>query len=304
MNFSLHIERDIKKCEQIWADLGVKDNYNDLWDYRYCFFKGYKNKPMFICAKYRGKIVACMPLEHFKKDDTYRFFGGGDWNENMKILCRPEYRKEAIPFLISHVPQNSRLIFMTAEDAKFSKKIVHFEPTYYIDLASIEYDQEKFFDRMDNHKQRKIRSEFRKIEGMNPFYTLDKFEDFDIMVKLNLKRFGEESSFNDKGFVKAFHCIMKHKVLKRHLSSLSIYIGGKLKAHALLLEYNGQLTYLQGGNDTDVQNIAKFLSYRVLLEGIRRKVSRVNYMSDDCGWKEHWRLDKEMQYILKIDDNN
>ncbi|MFH2021527.1 MAG: GNAT family N-acetyltransferase [archaeon] len=301
MKFSLHIEKNVKNCKAIWESLSTKDNYTDIWDYRYAFAKGYGNKPIFYCAKYRGKIIACVPIEHHRKDDLYFLFGGGDWNENLRILADDKYSKESVPYLLDNIPRNSRIIFLTKEDSMLSKKILPFEPTYYVDLESIGFDHEKFLDRMDSHKQRKIRSELKKIDTINPFIASDKFEDFDEMVKLNIKRFGKDSSFADKGFIRAFHNLLKHKTLKRYLSSLSVYISGKLKAYALMLEYNGTLTYLQGGNDTDIPNIAKYLSFRVLLEGTRRKASKVYYMSDDCGWKEHWRLDKEMQYFVKLD---
>ena len=78
---------------------------------------------------------------------------------------------------------------------------------------------------------------------------------------------------------------------------ISIIIDGKVKASALCMIYNNVYTFLQGGNDIDIPNLAKFLVYQVINDASNR-ADILDLMSDDCGWKEHWRLDKTLLYNI------
>lgn len=302
MAVKFYIEKDLKKCEALWRKFSPNNFLADLWEFRYCFFKAYGSEPYFVVGEKDSEIIGFIPLEYSHSaplTDRYLFWGGGDWVEHTGFYVKHEVKKRLLPLFLENSPVPVELLCIDKSELEFTDKLGEDLPTYYLDLAKYHYQIDEYFAAFGSKSRQNIQYDLRKIEQLSPQIVLNQFSDYNGLVELNKERFGAESDFHEQGFSDVCKLMTQDKFLKEKLRLVSVYIVGELKASLLSIVDKDVYTCLQAGYDARITSLYKYLNFQVIQAAINLKVNRIDFLSDDCGWKEHWRLEKEMLYQYK-----
>jgi len=299
MNIEFYIERDIKECEKLWREFSLNRHISDIWEYRLCFHRGYGSLgPYFIVGKIAQEIIGFIPLEYQDFKKRYIFFGGGDWNENFTFYIKNHYKKFVLPLFFKQLPKNTKLFFINNEESSYTDFLKEDDSTYFLNPVDYNYEIEEYLKTLSHKTRKNLNREIREVEKLKPEIIYDNFQDIDVLIFFNKKRFGPDSAFEEPGFEKSLRLLLGENSLKGKVGMLSICIGGEAVAVFLVLK-NGQIVEaMQSGSDPDRKGIAKFLVITLINKYFNEKVDRINFFAHDCGWKEHWRLKKDKLFML------
>lgn len=304
MEVEFYVEKNLLECEKLWKEFSTNENLSDVWEYRLCFHQGYQSEPYFIVGKLGEEIVGFLPLEFSKSaGDIYVFFGGGDWVEDHSFFIKKEYKKEYLPLFLKQCPPETYLWLISGSEKYNLQDLEEDQPAYFLNLEKFNYNVEEYFSSISGKWRQTLKREIRRIGDLQPRVVINNFLDFEKLVEFNQKKFGDESAFADSdggyGFKQVFKLMIENTFFKDKLRMISVLINDEVKAVMLVLLWGGVYFPLQGGNDSDIPNLFKFLSYEIIKDAISLKMKRIYFMVDDCGWKEHWCLEKEMLYAFK-----
>ncbi|MFA5828852.1 MAG: GNAT family N-acetyltransferase [Candidatus Shapirobacteria bacterium] len=289
------VVQGIDVCHKLWQKYSSNLHLSQLWNYRLCFHRGYQSQPHFIVAYEDSIPLGFIPLEFYPENDVYQLFGGGDWNEKLDLYMGQKISDKDLSQMVKLIPQNHKVIFLSP-DSKFIKP---FEPTYYISLKDFP-TPESLLANMDKKHRKNLRLEFNKIDQNKVDLKFGDTDIIDSIVKFNQERFGQESSFGSPGFDTTFKLLLSEASLIDIIKTISIYINGHLEAAAVCANYHQTFTYLQGGSNPHINNLGKYLNYQVIKMGYDQKPTIIDLLSDDCGWKTHWRSAVGMTYQLDL----
>jgi len=292
---SFQIVKDLNLCRQLWEKYSPNLYLSQLWDYRLCFHQGYQSQPYFIVAYENSNPVGFIPLEFYPTNNVYQIFGGGDWNEKLDLYLGQKISDHDLYQMIKLIPPNQKIIFLSA-DSRFIKP---FEPTYFIDINQVP-EFETFLSNMDKKHRKNLRLEIKKIEQSKIDIKFGETNIVDNIVKFNQERFGKESSFSSLGFDTTFKLLLTQESRKNNIKTISVYINNQIEAAAICALYKDTFTYLQGGSNPQLNNLGKYLNYQVIKMAYGLKPTIIDLLSDDCGWKIHWRSSLGMTYQLDL----
>ncbi len=263
-----------------------------------CFNKTYNNTPYFIVGKIKNRAIGFMPLEFHKSINKYIFFGGGDWNEKFRFYIKENHKKEALPIFLEQIAGNKGLWNIHESELRYFPNLQKNEPAYFLNPKDYNFDINRYISHFSSKQKKHLRSEFKKIESLGTTIIFNNFKQISALIKLNKKKFGKESLLNEKEFASAFKLLLKNKALKNILRLISVNINNDAKAIALCAIHNNTYTFLQEGVSPDIPNLSKYLHYQVITDAFRLKTEKIDFMADDCNWKEKWLLKKEMMYKI------
>ena len=292
---SFQIIKNIDTCRELWQKYSPNLYISQLWDYRLCFYLGYQSQPYFIVAYSDGNPIGFIPLEFYPGNNVYQIFGGGDWNEKLDLYLGEKISDSDLYQMVKLIPQKQKIIFLS-RDSRFIKP---FEPTYFIDTGQVP-DFDTFLSNMDKKHRKNLRLEIKKIEQDKIDIKFGETNIVDDIVKFNEDRFGKESSFSSLGFDTTFKLLLSQKSLRDNIKTISIFINKKLEATAICALYHQTFTYLQGGSNSHINNLGKYLNYQVIKMAYDLKPEIIDLLSDDCGWKTRWRSVPGMTYQLDL----
>jgi len=292
---SFQIVKDINLCHKLWQKYSPNLVISQIWNYRLCFHQGYQSQPYFITAFRDKEAIGFIPLEFYPQNNVYQLFGGGDWNEKLDLYLGEKISDENFSQMIGLIPTNQKIIFLSA-GSKFTKP---FEPTFFIDTSKTP-DFEMFLEKMDKKHRKNLRLEIKKIDQKSPVIKFNETDIVDQIVKFNQDRFGSESSFSSPGFDTTFKLLLSEISLKDNIKTISLYFDNQLQAAAICALYHQTFTYLQGGSNPQINNLGKYLNYQVIKMAYGSNSKIIDLLSDDCGWKTHWRAMTDMTYQLDL----
>ena len=120
------------------------------------------------------------------------------------------------------------------------------------------------------------------------------FNDFNLMIDLNLKNFGEKSSFHFPFRKEIFRDLLKLNYEPILLTSI---INDKKEAVSFALKYKDKFISLNSGvNSASFPWLEKYLILKKVAKAIELKCRIFDACVGDCGWKENWHLEKIPQF--------
>jgi hypothetical protein len=229
----------------------------------------------------------------------YSFFGGAMWNERSRAYAKPDVPQVVINKLFELAPAPCYLHSMV-EDVGKAIPIARPEmETYYLNGAELNWDYENLLLRMSHETRKSVKRGFRTIEEMQPEFSMQNFNDIPDMIELNKSRFGHDSTFCKPFFEDSINTLVASPLIRPYLRVISIRFHGELKSCALCGWYNGVYIYLASGSDDTIQNMPKYLIYRLIMDAFSLKAVQIYMLSFDCGWKDRWHVDKKMLYVVE-----
>lgn len=299
---TLEIQTDLSACERLWRSIVHPNGIQDTWEYRRVWASCYEGTPYFLCAKAQGEVVGFLPLEDFRAQHGYFwYYGGGHYVERSRVFSLPGSQDAVGQFLYSHLPPKTKMLYIDPGEIKFSSQLEPETTTYFLDVAAIKGNLENFFDRMSKKTRLSVKRDLRKIEELKPQIRVNAWNDLEALIAFNKARFGQASSFYEPDLELVIRKMVSDEGLNPFRRMLSFDIEGVLKGCTLNYFCNGVYTYYLAGNALDIPNMAKYIVYALFQDAIQLGATRIDVMADDCGWKQHWRMDpaQEYQFITK-----
>ena len=301
MKADFHIETDIKVCLSLWEKFSNDELLTDNWAYRFCFHKGYQSEPYFIVGKVKDTVIGFLPLEYDKKTKSYAFFGGGfGWNEQMRFVITEQFRKNYLNQFVAQIPQNSRLRYLHPDDVELitQKLIPEEDPSYYLLPTEFNFDMEQYMAAFSPRSRKNLRKSVRRINDLNPKISEGNIADIDFLVRYNIGAHKKESLFHDKYLTASFKNLLLEPSLKDHVKIVSVVIAGQVESVSIYAVFKGTLTYLEGSSNLENQYVTRYLDYHIFAQAFEKKITMIDALSGDCGWKERWRLKKQPLFEL------
>lgn len=279
---------DIKEAQALWNAFTPDRFINDVWAVRYCFYK-YFNYPLSFYVGYDGDTaVGILPLQYNTDENYLEFFGGYYFSDN-NAFVKSGY-ESSIPDFYHLVDRPCKLTEIVGTDPFTASLPVQYN-RYVLDLGPYPSYQEY----IQNHFQVKDRTNFkRKMRAMErePVEIVkNNFADLDLLIKLNIKHFGDKSFFN-KPFRREY---IFHDLLKEPLNFqlLTFVVNGKKEAVSLAVLYHDTYTFIHYGRTMEpYQHLGTYITMKNIENAIALGARWFDAGAEDFGWKESWGLGK------------
>jgi len=169
---------------------------------------------------------------------------------------------------------------------------------YYFYPPEIGFNMENYYKLFSGKSAKKLRKDIDKINQMGVKIYKGRSEDFEIMVKMNLDRFGEDSYFSDERFTRSFRDLRDYLQKQGWLRMTTVTINGETAAVDIGCVYNGIYTLLGGGTNSIYPGVAKLINLHHLEVSCEEKYKKVDFLCGDFSWKKIFHLTPEPLYEM------
>ena len=292
------IVTDVDACARLWNTLIPARNLSDLWEVRLCFHRNYRNRLNFLLFEDRGELAGMLPLVYLEEGDKYVFFPGEIWNgktwlERTSIFCQ---KPEDLGHLLSECPDRTYLRYIDCDRASSIAELEVDETAYLLYPPEFNFDLALYHQRFTWKKLKAIKKEIEVFLSQDCSWHLNRLSDYDLLVEMNLKRFGETSYFYDARFANSFRDVMHLLHHNGWLRLVSLRIGAEMAAIDMSALFNGSYVVMLGGTHLQFPGIAKAMNMHHIEFACERRVSKVDFLCGDFYWKKLWHLDPEPLY--------
>ena len=291
---------DIDECQKIWKQLIPKELISDLWEVRYCFHENYNNQPRFVVEETDGVITGFLPLCWNEETNQYNYFPGETWEgktwlEQNRIIAS---NRSSLNNMLQSLdgPYHLRYLrnegFWAGPDERVDETGYLFVPEQY------NFQIENYFNAFSNKNSKRLKKELASWENLNLTWRFNHFEDFEVLAEMNIKRYGENSYFNDSRFLTSFRSLIQYLCQNGWIRTVAILIDGEPAAIDMGSMYNGMLTLLAGGTNENFKGIAKVINMHHMTYACEQKLDSVDFLCGDFNWKTLFHLSPSPLYKL------
>ena len=286
---------DLGECEQLWRALIPVRNIADLWDFRACFNRHFKNKPYFVILEDKRGIAAMLPLSYVEELDCYVFFPGETWHEKTWLERTPIFLREQRFFsdLILACPEKTHLRYMDNPIIDDSQDIRIDEIGYVLYPALMEYEFDQYRQRFSGKKFKEIKRVIQSFTAEGSVFHLNRISDYDHIVEMSLCCFGGDSYLRDRRFRESFRDVLNLLQANKQLRMISLEVDGKTAAIDMGALFNGTYTVFLGGTHQDFRGIAKAINMNHIQFAFENRIPKIDFLCGDFHWKKIWHLDPE-----------
>ena len=301
--YRIRVVTDRDECRGHWERVFPREFVSDLWEVRSCFDSHYRHQPCFIVAEERGEVRGLLPLSFNADSGLYNFFPGETWSgktwleQNRVIADSPRMLRD----MLAAVPGPYHLRYLRPETSAPNPYEQVDEIGYLFCPPQYGFNMERYYEEFSHKTAKKLRRELAGWEERGVTWRFDDPDDFDILVELNLSRYGESSYFYDSRFLESFRTLRDFLRERGWLRMVTILVGDKPAAVDMGGVYNGTLTMLGGGTNADHVGIAKLINVHHMSWACERKLERVDFLCGDFNWKGMFHLTPAPLYLLQED---
>ena len=289
------IVTDLDECGVLWSFLGGGRNLSDLWDFRLCFYRHFKNEPFFLVLEDGQGILGIVPLCHLEREDIFLFFPGETWQgktwlERTPIYCRD---LEALSELLAACPSRTYLRYIEADENTLPAELELDEIGYILHPPELDFSMDEYYRRFSWKKLKAIKKEIASILVPESSWHVNRPADYDLMVRMNQSRFGPQSYFHDPRFREGFREVVDWLHQRGWLRMVSLEIRGQIAAVDLGALFDSTYVVFLGGTHADFRGVAKVMNMHHIEFAVEQGVSRVDFLCGDFYWKKLWHLDPQ-----------
>ncbi|MDA1088625.1 MAG: GNAT family N-acetyltransferase [Verrucomicrobia bacterium] len=293
------VENDIDVCRELWQSVMPSDVITDLWEVRDCFQRHFGNTACFLVEEDPDGIAALLPLSRIGETDALGFFPGETWRGKTWLEQNRIFSRDGVPrSLIEGIAGKHHIRYLSAPPSLADVEPVVDEIGYLFEPPRHNYDMESYFQAFSGKARRKLRKDIERLEAIGVDYRYDDTADFDIMVELNVGRFGSESYFRDPRFLGSFRSLMELLRDRGLMRITTVILGGIPAAVDLGAIYNGTYTLLAGGTHPDYPGVAKLINLHHMRFACERRLDSVDFLCGDFSWKKLFHLTPRPLYLL------
>jgi len=285
--------KDIGECKKLWNLFSSNERLFDIWEYRSCFFDENEHEPYFIVGYNLNDVEGIIPLVFVKSKNQYNYFGGWFTAERNSLFVK---NKAKLPDFLEQCPENTFMEGLDPQEGSYFN-FLNDEYTHYLDISKYNYSFESYFSSLDKKRQKNLRYEIKNIPEHEIYFN--RIKDFKRLTELNIKRFEEDSKFNEKTITNGISKLIKLANKKGVLDMISVDIGNKVEAVDVGVVLNNRYYALIGSsNYQKIPNIGKLMTILDIKSAIAKKARFIEFGATADHWKKMWEFDKDM--LLKF----
>jgi len=149
---------------------------------------------------------------------------------------------------------------------------------------------QNYFREFSRKSIKQILREVAAIEQLGVSYRYDEIADFDLMVEMNISRFGADSYFYDARFKESFRSLANFLKEKGWLRFTTILIKREPAAVDMGCLYRNVYTVMAGGTNNRFRGVAKLINLHHMQWACQQRVSQVDFLCGDFHWKKMFHL--------------
>jgi hypothetical protein len=300
---------DLKECQTLWEGLIRPKAICDLWEFRACFQRHFKRDPSFLVLEDRKGIAAMLPLSYIREEDLFVFFPGEIWRGKTWLERNPIYLRDRhfLEEILLACPERTYLRYMDVADVERWPSLEPDETGYVLYPAELNFDITAYCGRFSSKRLKSIRKTIHEITAGEGFFRVNALEDFNLIVDLNVGRFGPDSYIYNMPFRESFRDVLSFLKSKGWLRMVTLEVHGQKVAVDLGALYRGHYTVFLGGTSAEFPGIAKAMNMHHIEFAFANRLKKLDFLCGDFHWKKLWHLDVEPLYkfltpVLMTDD--
>jgi hypothetical protein len=297
---AIRVVSELDECKVIWEQVMPGQALTDLWEVRDCFQRHFGNRPHFIVAENGNGGYGLLPLSWMEEQGCYGFFPGETWQgktwlEQNKIICSGQVR---LHDLLDACPSDYYVRYLSSVPGVPQAEAGVDEIGYLFLPPKYEYDMSNYLGEFSHKSAKKIKRELAAIEDLGVTYRYDRMADFDVMVDMNMGRFGNYSYFFDPRFKEGFRSLAGFLQEKGWLRFTTVLINGEPAATDMGCIHDGVYTLLAGGTNSRYPGVAKLINFHHMEWACQQRLEEVDFLCGNFNWKNLFHLTPRPQYLL------
>jgi hypothetical protein len=290
---------DLSSCRALWERLVRPRNVSDMWEFRLCFCRHFNRPPHFLLLDDREGVAGMLPLCYVEEEDTFVFFPGEIWKGKTWLERTPFYARDAdcLFHLLSECPERTYLRYVEGLNNDPAREALEEDELGYLLYPPLlGFDISGYLQRFSTKRLKNIRKEIASVVTPNGAFHLGRLHDFDLLIHMNVERFGADSYFYDPRFRESFRDLMRYLHSKGILRMLSLEVRGETVAVDLGAIYRGTYVVFMGGTHPGFPGVSKAMNMHHIEFAFNRRLARIDFLCGDFHWKKLWHLDPEALY--------
>ena len=297
---------DQDQCRSLWEENMPGRVVTDLWPVRDCFHGRFGRDSKFIVAEESGKVVGLIPMSWVPESRCYAYFPGETWHgktwlEQNRIIARDAGVLEGMLDFLDGSGADYHLRYLLPPENGFSAdppegdgggdgKCLLDETGYLFHGADHGYDFDRYFGSFSGTRAKKIRREMEGLESRDLVVRRGGRDDFEILVGMNIERYGGDSYFADERFAGGFRDLMNLLADRGWMRMTVVTVEGVPAAVDLGCVYEGAYTLLAGGTDARFPGIAKYINLHHIRTACAERFESVDFLCGEFAWKDTFHL--------------
>ncbi len=301
----LHVrsETDPSICRKLWQQMIPQQMLADDWEVRECFHRHYKREFFFVVAEDNGEPVGLFPLCFIPDDNSYVYFPGEVWHgktwlEQNRLIARDQQVFDRLLQWLNEQGLSYHLRYLSPSPVLSPERFPVDEIGYLFHAGNYQHDMEIYYSTFSRRSIKSIKKEVVAFEERGLECRLDNASDFDLLVEMNIQRFGEDSYYADKRFTDSFRDLMGLLQKRGWLRMVSFWMAGRPAAADIGCVYNNVYTLLAGGTSAEFIGIAKVINLFHMKRACSEKFQEADFLCGDFYWKTMFHLTPRPLYLI------
>ena len=296
----MRIATDLEEGKNLWQKAFPEEMLWDIWDVRECFHRNYRRPIHFLFSEDKGEIAEFLPLCLIEEHGYYGYFPGETWSSRTWIEqnrikgCGPSSMEQ----FLCHIPGPFQLRYLSSGGAVAADRLPVDETGYLFIPEHFGYKMANYLQTFSRKAAKGLSRELSAFEARGVTYRLDDPGDFDAMVHMNLRRFGEASYFADERFYRSFRDLRDLLTGCALLRMTTVLIDGEPVAVDMGAIYRNRYTLLAGGTREDFPGVAKLINQYHIVRACRERLLLVDFLCGDFSWKKLFHLEPRPLYLI------
>lgn len=288
----IQVVSNIEQAHSLWQEFSPNTCLFDSWDFRYAFYLGYRHQPYFMVLKTVSENMALLPLWYESDKQKYFWFGSW-WQEENKFFTKDPL---FIPLMLAVCPLPVLLNAISPDLPDWITKVIKFtpdDPKYILRLNAIN-SLDDYLNTLKKKKRYNFKADRKRIEALSPQIIINRFSDFDNLIKLSKERFaqkGEDTDWDDSRRIKTFKQVIKLGSKNNQYQSrmVTVKIGNQIAAVDLIAIYNGCYYPLKCGYKVkNFSGIGNFMNLFEIQDALDLGMKKIDFLEIGYGWKDKW----------------
>lgn len=285
-NVTVRIESNLETCRELFEEFSPKKTLFELWGFRYAFYLGQKNQPVFLMLERENQPLGLLPLWYEEDKEELRWFGSW-WQEGNTFWVK---NKSLIPIILSFFPQKVLLnaLYIAPRTAQ-KLGLLADDPKYLLSLEQYP-SVESFLQRFNGKKRYNLRRDQKLILAKNPKTHVNRFKDIEKLFELSIKRFAnkDESAFVAPERRQTFREIID-QATEYEARMISTEIDGEIVGVDLIAIYKGIYYSLNGAYNLEKHpGLGNYTNLLMIQDALNLGAKAVDFLEVSYGWKEDW----------------
>jgi hypothetical protein len=298
--YALRVVTDLSECQLLWSQVTPQEFISDLWEVRACFQQHFQRPLRFLVAEEDGEVCGLLPLSWIEESRSYGYFPGETWDgktwlEQNRIFARD---RDVLDSLLHCCAGRYYLRYLLPPPGVPEEQRIVDEIGYLFHPKKYGCDIENYFQEFSHRNAKRFKRDIAAVESMGVKYVYDEFSHFDLMVALNMERFGERSYFADARFREGFRSLAQFLQERGWLRMTTVMIRGEPAAVDMGCIYNGTYTLFGGGTSSAYPGVAKLINLHHMRRACEWGVESVDFLCGDFAWKTLFHLTPRPLFLL------